>query len=721
VTDEPSSPRFLSGRAVLVTNIHRLFNGLSVFGVAGTSRPQIEVGTFILDDAHACLSIVEEKFTLRLPSEHPAYVALVDLFRDDLRAHSAPTYHDFEAGDRTAVLPIPYWAWMDRQSEVLRALHPHRGDEALRFSWPLVSDTLLTCRVAVSAQAIEIAPPCPPVDRVPVFARAPRRVYLTATLADDGVLVSHFGADPTSVTNPITPKTADDLGDRLILRPGETHPSVDDESVRAFVAAQAEKFNVVVIAPSHRRAADWRQQAEGIYDASTIHDVVARLRSEHVGLVVLVNKYDGIDLPEDACRLLVIDGLPEARGVLAQLDVVELYDGKAGLPRQVQRIEQGMGRGVRSNDDHCVVMLLGSRLTQRLHSATAKAMFSDATRRQLELSERLEEQIRDRPFSEIQDAIDQCLGRDEGWVSISRDALDGASYGTGAPFSPAARARRVAFDLASRQQYAEAAQTLRLFANDVTEPLERGVVMQQAATYLHAVDAVAAQELQVAALRNNAALLRPRTYTGQLTLRAGAEQARDAAQFLRSAYGTRRALVLGLTAIVDELRPDPDALAVRAFEQAICDLGEHLGFRASRPEQQLGNGPDGLWMLGSSRVLVIECKSGATTDSISRRDIEQLTHSMTWFRETYDQTLQPTPVMIHPVRSLHPQASALPGTQIITFSKLEELRAAVRKFAGALAAVPEELDASVVRARLREHGLLGASFAATWGRPARSA
>ena len=30
----------------------------------------------------------------------------------------------------------------------------------------------------------------------------------------------------------------------------------------------------------------------------------------HVGLVVLINKYDGIDLPDDACRVLVIEGLP---------------------------------------------------------------------------------------------------------------------------------------------------------------------------------------------------------------------------------------------------------------------------------------------------------------------------------------------------------------------------------------------------------------------------
>ena len=41
-----------------------------------------------------------------------------------------------------------------------------------------------------------------------------------------------------------------------------------------------------------------------------ITQTVAPLKHQHVGLVVFVNRYDGIDLPDDACRILVIDGLP---------------------------------------------------------------------------------------------------------------------------------------------------------------------------------------------------------------------------------------------------------------------------------------------------------------------------------------------------------------------------------------------------------------------------
>src|SRR5262249_53147547 len=151
----------------------------------------------------------------------------------------------------------------------------------------------------------------------------------------------------------------------------ETHPAATDEEVRAFLAEQATRHNVVVIVPSGRQARLWEPVADAVHDAKTIHSAIEQLQRGHVGLVVLINKYDGIDLPGDACRILALDGLPEAYGALDRLDAVALDESEAMLTRQVQRIEQGMGRAVRSNDDYCVVMLLGSRLTQRTSTPVA--------------------------------------------------------------------------------------------------------------------------------------------------------------------------------------------------------------------------------------------------------------------------------------------------------------------------------------------------------------
>jgi len=50
-----------------------------------------------------------------------------------------------------------------------------------------------------------------------------------------------------------------------------------------------------------------------VLDKDNLAEGVKRLRVDPtVGLVVLVNRYDGVDLPGNACHVLVIDGIPEA-------------------------------------------------------------------------------------------------------------------------------------------------------------------------------------------------------------------------------------------------------------------------------------------------------------------------------------------------------------------------------------------------------------------------
>ena len=137
-----------------------------------------------------------------------------------------------------------------------------------------------------------------------------------------------------------------------------------------------------------------------------------------MGLVILVNRYDGIDLPKDACRLLVIDNLPDVRH---QIDKSEsrCSDGSYRLTSQIiQRIEQGMGRGIRSSDDYCVVLLMGKNLTGQLYARGAIDKFSPATKAQLNLSDKVSEQIKGKELKEIWEVMLYCLNRDKDWVTI---------------------------------------------------------------------------------------------------------------------------------------------------------------------------------------------------------------------------------------------------------------------------------------------------------------
>ncbi len=78
--------------------------------------------------------------------------------------------------------------------------------------------------------------------RYPGFVQAQRRLYLTATLAADSVLVTHLAADPACISTPITPCAADDIGDHMIRAPQEVRPDWSDEDIREYVTELARRY-----------------------------------------------------------------------------------------------------------------------------------------------------------------------------------------------------------------------------------------------------------------------------------------------------------------------------------------------------------------------------------------------------------------------------------------------------------------------------------------------
>jgi len=112
-TDDPRSIAYQTGRAVLVITLQKLVNGLSQFGVGNDAR--IEIGSVVIDDAHACLALAEGQFTLCLPRDHRGFSRLFQLFREDLRTQSPTAVVEIEAGDPRGLVQVPYWSWIDKQ------------------------------------------------------------------------------------------------------------------------------------------------------------------------------------------------------------------------------------------------------------------------------------------------------------------------------------------------------------------------------------------------------------------------------------------------------------------------------------------------------------------------------------------------------------------------------------------------------------------------------
>lgn len=714
---------FWSSKAILVTTFHKLFNGRSVFGVRGSKDAKIDLGTIVIDDAHTAVRASQSQFSVQVPPGHPAFGEIFDLFADELKRQSPKAYAGIKGDGQGGPVRVPFGAVARHADDLMTIMQPFAEESGeypdIFFRWPLVADTLAYSILTVTSEGIEIRPPCPDVSMITAFDKARRRVYLTATLEDEGILVTEMGADPAGVYPPITPKRASDLGDRLILAPREINPRLDPTAVRGLVrrfadgdrsgtGSGADPVNVVVLVPGDHAAKAWSNIADKTLHVEDMQPCIERMRNgEHLGVVVLVNKYDGVDLPGDACRLLVIDGVPTP-STPHERRAAEALDGSATFrARRVQRIEQGIGRGTRDVNDYCAVLLLANEDARTLHDPSVRKHYSPATRAQIELSRRVADQIRGEGIDAIADLLDLFLRRDQRWTSLSRKATATITYDTASQITPLATARREAFNRMRNGDAPGALEALRRGIDSIDDDREKGWYLEELAAYQHHVSPAEAQRTLESARRKNSTVLKPdETATPKRTRKKPAPQAVAVAEYLKH-YPDDIGIELHVASIFESIVWGLAGTADTS-EKQIRLLGSLLGFESTRPEKDdRDGGPDNLWQMSDGRSAVIELKTEITRENpvILKSEAEQVAHSIMWLHDAYGRDSRSIPVLLHPSATLNRDAHLPEDARIMTADELKQLKEDVTTFIKELVDANKTSDPAAIEKGLERNRL----------------
>lgn len=182
-------------------------------------------------------------------------------------------------------------------------------------------------------------------------------------------------------------------------------------------------------------------------------------------------------------------------------------------------------------------------------------------------------------------------------------------------------------------------------------------------------------------------------------------QALQSQQYMRSRYSRGADLLVAVNAVMDELKFEPETAP--EFERAMAAIGELIGFETQRPESEYGRGPDVLWKMGGLLFAVIECKNGAIVEQVGKRDCDQLSGSVNWFHEEYDNSCTCQPIMVHPSATAAHDGTHADGARVVTPEKLRQFKDAIRGYAVACAAKPQFGVEVEVSALLVHFGLTG--------------
>lgn len=703
IAESEDELNFQRGKAIFVTNINKIVNGKSVFGLRETGNYQI--GSLLIDDVHACVDKIQQQFSVTIESDNQMYNDIINTFRGALENQSKERFSDIiNHRANSDNMLVPFWSWQEKNSEIYSILSENSEEECLKFKWNLIKENLKLSHCYISTKQISIIPNCTPLYRIDGFNNATRRIYMSATLPDDSSFVTVMGIKLLGEEKVITPEKANDIGERLMLVPKAINNDIIDEEVMNMVVKMSEDYNVVVIVPSFSRALLWSEKGGYVLSPDTISEGVNKIKSSTNGLFIIVNRYDGIDLPDDACRVLVIDGLPNIRNMNDKYES-EIAGKSERVQRElIQRIEQGMGRGVRAYNDYCLIILMGNQLTSVLYQDDGRKFFSNATKAQYELSEKICEQVEGKSVEEIMELGKAILERNLDWISLCKKATSEMLYEKNISITKAARAIRGAFDKACIGDYSGSKELMEELVNSEPNDRIKGYYKQLLAEYINFVDKSEAQQILKSAKKSNMYVLNPiEGINFDKEFKNSSDQAKNIIDVLNNIKGGANGLILYTDDILDSLVFEENSSV--EFEKAIKDIYTLIGFEGKQPEKESGKGPDDFISLGNGNYLVIECKNETTTDSICKHDCNQLNGSYQWFINMYPRDAKCTPIMIHNSNVFNYECSPNEHTRIMTPKLLDKFKKNIREFVAAICRSENYRNSEKVNMLIREYKL----------------
>lgn len=677
VKNEDFPDDFLAGKSVLICVYQALFNGLSRFGAPGSKRESLKVSGIILDDAHVSFSTVRDSYTLRVERNNgeDGFACLTNMFRNDFqKIGRLGTFDDVVAGIDYNVLEVPYWSWNSKSAQVQQYLRKNAEDYL--FTWPLLRDSFDYCHALISKNAFVITPVFPMVDLIPTFYACPRRVFMSATIGDDSAIVRTFNASYASISKPITSASLAGISERMILAPELMKLKIDGvpSILRKIAEWATEKRGIgtVILVPSGFAAEHWKVVADYADTTEKVAECVRELQEGRTkGPFVFANRYDGIDLPDESCRLLIVDGLPRGTSEYDRYRSSAFLHGKAVNSSLAQRIEQGMGRAARGPGDYCVVIITGKDLISWIGRSSNMKLLTSSSYAQLLIGIEVSKNVTN--LKSLAEIINACFRRDKEWIKYHAETLAESVVHEEIDIESLREAdiEQKAFQLWRNGYFEKAIDKLDKYCQEIDsiDAQSKGWLLQVAARIAYYWgDSEKAQQLQQNAYANNRDLLRPQVVPPYTPL---AQPSKQAVAIVDSIgyFAARRGFVAEFDDVVSHLVPEASS---NQFEAGLESLGSMLGFSSERPEKTYGVGPDVLWLLDNKLGLVIEAKSRKEgKNPLTKEQHGQLLVATEWFKKQYPDHSH-TSVSVHPNKTATKNAVAV-GTRALTYEKLNEL------------------------------------------------
>lgn len=676
---------FLMGRKILITHVQKIFNGKSVFGIGNRS---VSVNSIVLDDSHACIDSIKSALTIKVNKEHGLYQKILNIFSEDISNQGEGSYLEIKNGDYNTMLPIPYWSWEDKKEHVIEAILEYKEDNEVSFIWPVIKDQIVNCQAFISGNSLEISPSSMPIDSFGSFSGAQHRILMSATTQDDSFFIKGLGFDVNSVENPLSNEKLKWSGEKMILIPSLIDEKLERDAVINWLLQpyDARPYGIVSLIPSFSRKPQYEKIGVHLPQSKDIFDSVQMLKNGvYNNAVAFANRYDGIDLPDNACRILVLDSKPYFDSLLDRYEEDCRSTSDIINIRVAQKVEQGLGRSVRGEKDYSVIILVGGDLIKFAKSPTTSKYFSPQTRKQIEIGMlvaefAVEESEEKNSYQTLIDLIQQALSRDEGWKNYYSEEMN--------EIEPSSQKDNIysileleykAERFFSIGEYDKACRLVQRLCDEFSsDELEKGWYLQLLARYKYRTSKADSNMFQKSAFHKNLQLLKPREGVSYKKLEYINQNRIRRIKDWIGQYTSYEDLMIAIDGMLQNLS---FGMPSEKFESSLQELGCVIGFLSQRPDKEIKKGPDNLWCGVDDHFFLLECKNEVLEDraEISKHEAGQMNTHCGWFESEYDNK-KCTRILVIPTKRLSYHANFTHKVEIMRKNGLNKLKTSVKGF-----------------------------------------
>lgn len=628
--------RYDGAEALAITTYSAVFNAAPKVG---------EPGTIVFDDAHAAEQYVAEAWSVSVDrfQQAEAFPLLLKALRPGLGGMFYQRMEDNSTDIRARLdvrLVVPL-----RRPKMAEAINNALGllvdGSSAWWSWNSIRPGLASCLVYVSWREILIRPFIPPTSENEPFTGATQRLYLSATLGRAGELERSFGRS-TIARLPLPDGRSPRSGRRYFVFADLANGDAND--LAAQVTRVAGKALVLATSTDRAKASADALNVNGwpILGKDDIEKSLDSFATATHAILALAGRYDGLDLPDDACRLVCLEGLPDWAHLQERFLGSNLRAKIALEERTRTRVVQGAGRATRNPSDHAIVLIRGGDLTRYLTSPVLRQALDPDLQAEVDFGLTNSREV---SHGDLLENIGVFLEQGDAWrdnaephIAEARrrvDRIDPAGSGllaTSAAYE--VEACRCAFRgdfLGAREAALRAATAL---SGDEAVRSYRALWLYLAAVWSFSASGADANAGKTGAGLLNEAHKASRGTTWLREADAGAESTveEDADDTPGVKEVVRRlednVKKATITDAVERMRPGLAAIEHQKSEPALTELGRLLGAEASKPDGQ--GRCDSTWCWDGRVWIAIEAKSEQDPrGEIALRDVRQANTHLT--------------------------------------------------------------------------------------------